>query len=267
MQSREKILDSLLALTGSSELGPRPELLRRVLETALTQVHADGATLLAPHQGRLERRAVTTERRDLPTLESPRQASKLTRVLMQASRPVRIADLAADPRVDPADACPELDAGPALFMPMRRREQIPGYLAVFRRRGAPAFTPAEADQLTLLAAWTAMALENLRLAESVEKLAVTDDLTQVYNYRFLQERAQPRDQARRRATGRSCRSSCSTWTTSRATTTVTATCAAATCCARWPGCWCGRCARSTWSPSTAGTSSRSSCRRPGSRAR
>lgn len=185
MQSREKILDSLLALTGSSELGSRSDLLRRVLETALTQVHADGATLIAPHQGRLERLAVTTERRDLPVLEGPRQTSKLTRVLMQASRPVRIADLAADPRVDPADACPGLDAGPALFTPMRRREQTPGYLAAFRHRGAAAFTSAEAHQLTLLAAWTAMALENQRLSESVEKLAVTDDLTQVYNYRFL----------------------------------------------------------------------------------
>jgi PleD family two-component response regulator len=30
-----------------------------------------------------------------------------------------------------------------------------------------------------------MASENLRLSQSVEKLAVTDDLTQVYNYRFL----------------------------------------------------------------------------------
>jgi two-component system, cell cycle response regulator len=30
-----------------------------------------------------------------------------------------------------------------------------------------------------------MAIENLRLSESLERLAVTDDLTQVYNYRFL----------------------------------------------------------------------------------
>ncbi len=185
MQQREKILDSLLALTGPSELGSRSDLLHRVLESALAQVHADGATVLAPYQGRLERRAVTTERRELPPVDCPRQASKLTRLLLHAGRPVRIADLAADPRVDPADACPELDAGPALFVPMRRREQTPGYLAAFRRRGAAAFSSGEANQLTLLAAWTAMAIENLRLSESVEKLAVTDDLTQVYNYRFL----------------------------------------------------------------------------------
>ena len=37
----------------------------------------------------------------------------------------------------------------------------------------------------LLGAWIGMAIENLRLAESLERLAVTDDLTQVYNYRFL----------------------------------------------------------------------------------
>ena len=37
----------------------------------------------------------------------------------------------------------------------------------------------------LLGAWIGTAIENLRLAESLERLAVTDDLTQVYNYRFL----------------------------------------------------------------------------------
>jgi diguanylate cyclase (GGDEF)-like protein len=62
---------------------------------------------------------------------------------------------------------------------------VAGTLAVFRARGSAPFTPADARQLTLLAAWAALSLENLRLSESVEKLAITDDLTQVYNYRFL----------------------------------------------------------------------------------
>ncbi len=185
MQPREKMLDSLLALTGACELGSRADLLRRALETVLVQLHADGATLLTPYQGHLERRAMTMDHRELPVVETARQSSKLTRLLLQSGRPVRIADLAADPRVEPADACPELDAGPTALVPMRRREQTPGYLAAFRRRGAAAFTPAEVNQLVLLGAWTGMALENLRLSESVEKLAVTDDLTQVYNYRFL----------------------------------------------------------------------------------
>src|SRR5438552_2216013 len=58
-------------------------------------------------------------------------------------------------------------------------------LDAFRARVAATFDAEDARVLSLLAAWTAMALENLRLAQNVEKLAVTDDLTQVYNYRFL----------------------------------------------------------------------------------
>ena len=185
MRSREKRHDSLLELTGGSEPGSRSDLLQRVLLSTLPLVQADGATLLAIHQGRLERRAATLARPDLPVTETPRPTSRLTRLLLQSDRPVQVDDLAADPLIDPADACPELDAGPALFVPMRRREQTSGYLAVFRQRGAAPFSTTEANQITLLAAWTAMALENLRLSESVEKLAITDDLTQVYNYRFL----------------------------------------------------------------------------------
>ena len=185
MVSREKILDTLLELTGDSEPGTRDELLKRALQTALPLVQADGATLVAPHQGRLERLAATGEHACLPVMPAPRRGSEFTRLLLHVSRPQRVADLAADPRMDAADACPEVDAGPALFVPMRRRGHASGYLAAFRRRGAAPFSLADTRQLTLLAAWAAMGLENLRLSESVEKLAITDDLTQVYNYRFL----------------------------------------------------------------------------------
>jgi hypothetical protein len=140
---------------------------------------------VASHHGRLERLSATPDHGDLPPQETSRRGSEFTRLLVHVSRPLCVQDLAADSRVESTDACPEVDAGPALFVPMRRREHASGYLAAFRSRGAPAFSPTDARQLSLLAAWTAMAIENLRLSESVEKLAVTDDLTQVYNYRFL----------------------------------------------------------------------------------
>jgi diguanylate cyclase (GGDEF)-like protein len=184
MLSRERVLDALLDLTGNPVPGTRTGLLQRVLQTTLPLVQADGATLLAPHQGRLERMAATVER-ELPPFEAKRRGSEFSRLLLHVSRPLRVADLAQDPRLEPADGCPDVDAGPALFVPMRRREHSSGYLAAFRRRGAAPFSSGDARQLTLLGAWVAMALENLRLSESVGKLAVTDDLTQVYNYRFL----------------------------------------------------------------------------------
>src|SRR5207245_1043872 len=77
------------------------------------------------------------------------------------------------------------ESGPALFVPLRHRQQPSGYLAVYRARGAARFTPDQVRLVTFLGGWLTLALDNLRLAESVERLAVTDDLTQVYNYRFL----------------------------------------------------------------------------------
>jgi diguanylate cyclase (GGDEF)-like protein len=65
------------------------------------------------------------------------------------------------------------------------REFAPGYLALYRKRGAPVHSPSDLHTAVMLSAWASVALENLRLAENVERLAVTDDLTQVYNYRFL----------------------------------------------------------------------------------
>jgi diguanylate cyclase (GGDEF)-like protein len=100
-------------------------------------------------------------------------------------KPVVLADIGDNGRVGPDDRCPDVEGGPALYVPLRLRDHSPGYLAVFRGRGEARYDAEDVRLLTLLAAWTAMALENLRLAQNVEKLAVTDDLTQVYNYRFL----------------------------------------------------------------------------------
>jgi GAF domain-containing protein len=104
---------------------------------------------------------------------------------LRFGRPVTSEDWRADPRYGRAEPCPGVDAGPALFVPVRSREQEPGYLALFRARGQKPFLPDDIRTALMLAAWLSGALENLRLAERVEKLAVTDDLTQVFNYRFL----------------------------------------------------------------------------------
>ena len=72
-----------------------------------------------------------------------------------------------------------------MFVPLWQREQATGYLGLYRRRDQERFTSEETRMALLLGAWTGTAIENLRLAESLERLAVTDDLTQVYNYRFL----------------------------------------------------------------------------------
>jgi diguanylate cyclase (GGDEF)-like protein len=101
------------------------------------------------------------------------------------SHPLLVADLASEPRAGKEDGFPGIPLGPALFVPFGSRESALGCLAAYRRQGEPAFSREDVRMLTLLATAAALALDNRRLAKDIQKLAVTDDLTQVYNYRFL----------------------------------------------------------------------------------
>jgi len=184
MYSRERIIETLLELTDRTSGRTRHNLLEKVLRAAIGLAECDGATAVVTHNRRTERFVL---RRGLasPEVEGiDLVGSEFLRLLMRHEHPFASADLGADPRSVGVE-CPGVGRGPALFVPMRLREGAPAWLALFRRPGADRFSPEDTALLALLAAWTTMAIENLRLSESLEKLAVTDDLTQVYNYRFL----------------------------------------------------------------------------------
>ncbi len=185
MVTREKILESLIEISDRSQTGSRSELVHRVLHTALHLVEGDGAVLLSPRQRVPERFILRT--RDQTPEETVAASSEhpFLRWSLRRGQAIAIPDIASDARIEPADGCPGVDSGPALFAPLKLRDHAPSYLAVYRRRGRAPFGPDEIRVIAVLGAWTAMALENWRLSESVEKLAVTDDLTQVHNYRFL----------------------------------------------------------------------------------
>lgn len=185
MLAREKLLESLQDLTERRNPASRAKLLARVLRACIELVEGSGAAVLAP-RGRAAERIVMRAGAERPEITAtPRNGTDFSRTLARAGHAWMIPDLAQDTRADAEDGCPDVDAGPALFVPLRGREPSPGYLSVYRHRGGETFTTEEIRFVTLLAAWTAMALENMRLSANLEKLAVTDDLTQVYNYRFL----------------------------------------------------------------------------------
>jgi len=184
MHSKDRILESLLDLSGRGAGRSRPELIGQAMRCALELLDAGGATSWL-----LEGRSVSAF--TLPRAERAPLVSQPSSVVSDLSRMLRsghailTADLTGDRRVGADQGCSGVEAGPALFVPLRLREQEPGFLAVYRARGSATFSSADARVALLLAGWLAAAVENLRMAERVEKLAVTDDLTQVYNYRFL----------------------------------------------------------------------------------
>lgn len=184
MHGREKSLESLMELTGRGAVRSRREVAVLTLRNALALTEADGAVIALAGSRQLEKLAL---RRDSETAEAmpiARAPGEFARMLQLAGLPRAVADL-GESKASDEERCPEVAAGPALFVPLRLREQEWGYVAVYRPRGAAPFTPRDARTLALLVAWTATSIDNLRLAENIEKLAVTDDLTQVYNFRYL----------------------------------------------------------------------------------
>ncbi len=185
MLSRERMLDALLDLSGRPAARTRSELIATTLRCALQLTAADGAAVVTGHTRRLQRVTVTRNGGAPETRELPGDDSDLMHMLHRHGHPLPVDDLSRDVRAAAVDGCPGVPAGPALFVPLRLREQDRGAIAVYRAEGGEPFSQEDVRVLLLLAAWTGMAIENMRLAESVERLAVTDELTRVYNYRYL----------------------------------------------------------------------------------
>ena len=183
--SQEKATQALIELGDPAERQTRTELLDRALRTALILLDADAAVIQTSSSRRGERLALHAGSSVPATLRPHPEGSEVVRSLIEAWQPVMLDDLSDAPPIATADGCPGVDPGPVLFTPLRQRNLAPAYVALYRRRGRARFTLNDCRLMLLVAAWLSAALENLRLSTGVEKLAVTDDLTEVYNSRFL----------------------------------------------------------------------------------
>lgn len=185
MLGRGKLLSSLDTLSGRSAARSRPELIATLLRQVLLHADADGAVVAVSTGRQLERHALRRGEPGPDPADAPLTPGPFERSLMLGGAPRVIADLAESDGSIADLGCAGVESGPALFVPLRIREHELGYVAVYRRRSSPRFQFREARALVLLASWAGAMFENLRLSENLEKLAVTDDLTQVYNYRYL----------------------------------------------------------------------------------
>ncbi|HEY6194541.1 MAG TPA: GGDEF domain-containing protein [Candidatus Eisenbacteria bacterium] len=184
MPGRERLLSTLIELTGRSGGRTRPEVLNTTLSLALALTEADGAVMLLGGARQFERSVLHHGEDSVEALSAPCVPTPFEMSLLRAHQPRVLADLGTS-GVSPEAACPGVSPGPALYVPLRLQDRKNGYLAVHRHEGSARFSGRDARQLALLAAWSAVALDNLRLSENLERLAVTDDLTQVFNYRYL----------------------------------------------------------------------------------
>ena len=160
-----------------------------VLSCALQMLEAQAVFLITVDGARVRKFALRLNGeghiQGLERYELPSQAG-ITRWVLLEGQPVHVPDVGADPRYHPSvDSLPGLRTSACLAAPLKVREQVLGVLVAVNRIDASPFRDRHLRVLALLANQTAIAIENAKLFRRAEQLAVTDDLTQVYNYRFL----------------------------------------------------------------------------------
>jgi eukaryotic-like serine/threonine-protein kinase len=84
---------------------------------------------------------------------------------------------------------PDQPFNAVLGVPLIWQNQIIGVIDVVRDAGMPPFLEADLDLLTLFAYHAVIAIENTRLLDETQRLAITDDLTGLYNRRHFLELA------------------------------------------------------------------------------
>jgi diguanylate cyclase (GGDEF)-like protein len=160
-----------------------------VLSCALHMLHAQAVFLVTVDGGRIRkfarRRGPDAQLQALERYELPSHAG-ISRWVLLEGQPVHVPDVDADPRYHPSmDSLPGLQTAAVLAAPLKVRDTVLGVLVAVNRLDATPFEPRHIRILSLLANQTAIAIENGKLYRHAEQLAITDDLTQVYNYRFL----------------------------------------------------------------------------------
>ncbi|MFQ5905145.1 MAG: diguanylate cyclase [bacterium] len=146
------------------------------LNTAILLLQDDGRLKIAAHRG--------YEDVDIPRAERKlARKGGVTWEALKACRPVIVTDTASDSRY----VGPKERSKSEIAVPLRVKDRLLGVLDV-EKNGKDSLGKRDVRLLRLIASRIALAVENARLYQEKERLAVTDELTGVYNYRFFRER-------------------------------------------------------------------------------
>lgn len=160
-----------------------------VLDCALQMLHAQAVFLITVENRKVRKYARRTTHdgqfHNLERYDIENQGG-ISRWVMLEGQPLHVPDVGADPRYRAeTDSLPGLATTACLAAPLKVRDTTLGVLVAVNRFDGSPFDVRHLRVLSLLANHTAIAIENGKLFRRAEQLAVTDDLTQVYNYRFL----------------------------------------------------------------------------------
>ena len=101
-------------------------------------------------------------------------------------KPILVDDAQQDTRFYPAvDDYTGFRTQSVLCVPLISKEHVLGVLELINKPDGGAFTQRDLETATTLASYAAIAIENARLYQQAEELAITDDTTQIPNLRYF----------------------------------------------------------------------------------
>jgi len=104
----------------------------------------------------------------------------------QTGTPLIVPDVKNDPRFTrKVDDLSHFTTRSVICIPLRIRDKVMGVIELVNEKDLPSPGQYELDALSTIADYAAIALENARNFEQVQKLTITDDLTGLYNSRHL----------------------------------------------------------------------------------
>ena len=102
--------------------------------------------------------------------------------------PMLVPDVRKDPRFSGrVDHVTGFITRSVICLPLKLRGSIIGVLEVINPKDASLFRPDSMPVLSILADYVAIAINNARNYEKIESLSITDDVTGLYNTRFLHQ--------------------------------------------------------------------------------
>lgn len=189
----ERFLDTLVEISSLITAGlDRKMTFSKVLSCALEVLDAEAVFLITLESGLVVKYA---KRKTAGATESAMERYErsgergIAWWVMKEAKPVLIPGVWRDHWLGKAEegATPP-EGGGCLCAPLKARETVLGVLIAVNKLGTGSFSESDLSVLSVLANQTAIAIENANLYNKVHQLSLTDELTQVFNFRFLKER-------------------------------------------------------------------------------
>lgn len=173
------------ALTSTLKL---KEVLNLIAEkmTGLVKCEAWSLLLMDPRTNELTFEIVTGPRPDLVREFRIKAGQGVAGWVAKEGQPILIQDAQKDPRFYPVvDGATGFRTRSILCVPLMSKEKILGVIELINKVDRSSFDRHDLELVSTLAGYGAIAIENARLYEKAEELAITDDTTQIPNMRYF----------------------------------------------------------------------------------